>query len=119
MESQQAAYSATEAAVAAQVTYRKADYWARIGLVVPTHAPQGSGNVRGYTEADVRTLAAVGRVTAAGLAPSVLTADEACTLGLGGTVRKAGVAIRLHDHPGFVREVRARLVEGSRAVRAT
>lgn len=42
-------YSGTDAAAIAGATYRKVDYWARLGLLVPAVEAHGSGSARGYT----------------------------------------------------------------------
>lgn len=51
------------------ISYRQIDYWARIGLVVPSLGrADGSGTHRRYSDADVRVLRVVKMLLGAGLA---------------------------------------------------
>ena len=56
-------YSAREVCDASDVTYRQLDYWARMGLVVPSiSAATGSGSRRRYSSQDLAIVKVVGRV---------------------------------------------------------
>lgn len=52
-------YSTRQAVEAAGVSYRQADYWARLGLVEPTLGANGSGSRRRYTTEDILALRVV------------------------------------------------------------
>lgn len=55
------AYSTHHAAELAGITYRQADYWARIGIARPSLGEAaGSGSRRAYSRGDVRLLAVIG-----------------------------------------------------------
>lgn len=56
-----ASYRAPAACLAAGVTYRQLDYWARTGMVVPSVAAAGSGTQRLYSAKDVVVLSVVAR----------------------------------------------------------
>lgn len=58
------ALSSRQACEVAGITYRKVDWWARTGIVLPSLVDAaGSGSRRRYSVEDVRLLAVVGRVT--------------------------------------------------------
>ena len=46
------------------ISYRMLDYWCRMGVIVPTHEPSGSGDTRRFTDADVAGVREVVRVSA-------------------------------------------------------
>lgn len=49
---------------AAMITYRRADYWARIGLLVPSiQVARGSGTQRLYSAADAVTAAVIAEIS--------------------------------------------------------
>ena len=75
------ALSTYQAARVAGASYRQADYWARIGLAVPTVKACGSGSARRYSSVDVRRLGVVARLRTLGLEVAairevLLRADE-------------------------------------------
>lgn len=66
-------FRSTEAADLAGISFRQLDYWARLGIVVPSITDgAGSGNRRRYSAQDVRILRAVGALSALGAQASQL-----------------------------------------------
>jgi DNA-binding transcriptional MerR regulator len=61
-------YLGKTAMVAAEITYRQLDYWARTGLVVPSVRPaKGSGSQRLYSFRDILVLKMVKRLLELGI----------------------------------------------------
>lgn len=66
-------HSSDELCDLAGVSYRQLDYWARLGVLQPMgHATPGSGFVRRWSAAEVRTATVVGRLASLGAQTNVL-----------------------------------------------
>lgn len=61
-------YSGTRAAKIVGISYRQLDYWARTGLIEPSHTPAaGSGSRRAYTYRDLLELRVIKSLLDAGI----------------------------------------------------
>lgn len=68
-----------EACELSGATYRQADYWCRIGLLVPQREARGSGSWRGYTLRQVQTMWALAQLADA-IGAERLTSEVTATL---------------------------------------
>lgn len=75
------------------LTYRRLDYWTRVGYLRPERPTPGSGYARGWSEEELRVAAAIFRLTESGL--SVAQAAPLARRGPGAHVVTAGVVMYL------------------------
>lgn len=75
------------------LTYRRLDYWTRVGYLRPDRPTPGSGYARGWSEEELRVAAAIFRLTESGL--TVAQAAPLARRGPGAHVVTAGVVMYL------------------------